>query len=96
MKTVTERICGAVWSEAFKFGFLSPMPSQTNAVLAKFNADVCTEADVHDYLHGKPVLVRRFQSPEFGNCMRFTIGREYEMSQVIEYLRAFFVHNASR
>jgi histidinol-phosphate aminotransferase len=64
-------------------------PSQTNFVLAKFNADVCTAVDVYDYLFSKRILVRRFPAPAFSNCIRFTIGLENEMTQVIDHLRAF-------
>jgi histidinol-phosphate aminotransferase len=71
-------------------------PSQTNFVLGKFNADVCNAAAVYDYLLGKRVLVRRFPSPAFSNCIRFTIGRENEMTQVVDHLRAFFVQNQRR
>jgi histidinol-phosphate aminotransferase len=71
-------------------------PSQANFVLAKFNADVGTAVSVYDYLFGKRILVRRFPAAAFSNCIRFTIGREDEMTQVIDHLRAFFLQNAGR
>jgi histidinol-phosphate aminotransferase len=71
-------------------------PSQTNFVLARFNADICTAADVYDYLFDKGILARRFPAPAFANCIRFTVGLENEMTQVIEDLRVFFAQTARR
>ncbi|MEJ0039470.1 MAG: histidinol-phosphate transaminase [Gammaproteobacteria bacterium] len=71
-------------------------PSQTNFVLARFNPEICTAAAVYDYLYGKRVLVRRFPAAAFANCIRFTIGLEDEMTQVLDHLRDFFAHNARR
>ncbi len=71
-------------------------PSQTNFVLAKFNGDANDAADAHDYLLDKGVLARRFPAPAFRNCIRFTIGREHEMTQVTEHLRAFSGQRARR
>lgn len=70
-------------------------PSQTNFVLAEPNAAVCTAGEVYDYLFDKRVVVRRFPAAAFGNCIRFTIGRENEMTQVVEHLRVFFAQTAS-
>lgn len=69
---------------------ISVYPSQTNFVLAKFETKAKTAAVVYDYLFSKGVLVRRFMSPAFSNCIRFTIGREDEMTHVAGHLRAFF------
>jgi histidinol-phosphate aminotransferase len=71
-------------------------PSQTNFVLAQFDTGAGTAADVYDYLFGKRVLVRRFPAPAFSKCIRFTIGNESEMAQVIGHLRAFFARNERR
>jgi len=71
-------------------------PSQANFVLAKFNPDGRTAESVYDYLFGKRILVRRFPAPAFSNCIRFTIGREDEMTQVIDQLRAFFLQSSGR
>jgi histidinol-phosphate aminotransferase len=65
-------------------------PSQTNFVLAKFDGDASIPGKVCDYFFDKGILVRRFPSDAFRNCIRFTIGREDEMAQVVQHLGAFF------
>lgn len=65
-------------------------PSQTNFVLAEFDGGAKMVGEVYDHLFSKGILARRFMSPAFSHCIRFTIGRENEMAQVTGHLRAFF------
>jgi histidinol-phosphate aminotransferase len=92
VKAENQRVKSAFTAALTEMG-VRVYPSQTNFVLAKFDADVCAAADVYDYLLGKRVLARRFPAPAFADCIRFTIGRETEMTQVIDHLRAFFSQN---
>jgi len=75
---------------------ISVYPSQTNFVLARFEPAAGTAGVVYDHLFGRGILVRRFMSPAFSNCIRFTIGREDEMAQVTRHLRAFFARGGER
>jgi histidinol-phosphate aminotransferase len=95
VKAENQRVKRAFTAALTQMG-VSVYPSQTNFVLARFNADVCRAVDVHDYLRGQRVLVRRFPSPAFADCIRFTIGRTDEMTQVIEHLRTFYAQKERR
>jgi histidinol-phosphate aminotransferase len=65
-------------------------PSQTNFLLATFPDPTRTAKMAYDYLRENGIAARRFPSPNFSDCMRFTIGLENEMSRTAEALHEFF------
>ena len=65
-------------------------PSQTNFLLAAFEDTAPAAADVCRYLADNGVKARRFPSPVFKDCIRFTIGLEAEMRCTSELLAKLF------
>jgi histidinol-phosphate aminotransferase len=65
-------------------------PSQTNFLLATFPDPSRTAQQAYDYLREHDIIARRFPSPSFSDCIRFTIGLESEMSRTADVLDEFF------
>ena len=65
-------------------------PSQTNFLLTTFPDPLRTAQMAYDYLRENGIVARRFPSPNFSDCMRFTIGLEKEMSRTADVLHTFF------
>lgn len=65
-------------------------PSQTNFLLATFPDTSRSAQMAYNYLREHGIAARRLASPNFSECVRFTIGLENEMSRTAYVLRAFF------
>lgn len=65
-------------------------PSQTNFLLATFSDSSRTAQMAYDHLVENGIAARRLASPNFSDCVRFTIGLEPEMSRTADVMRAFF------
>ena len=65
-------------------------PSQTNFLLATFPDPSRTSIMAYNYLMENGIAARRLASPDFSECLRFTIGLESEMSRTAEVMGAFF------
>jgi histidinol-phosphate aminotransferase len=65
-------------------------PSQTNFLLTTFPDPLRTAQMAYDYLRENGIVARRFPSPNFSDCIRFTIGLEKEMSRTADVLQTFF------
>ena len=68
---------------------LHPYSSQTNFVLVRFDdpAKPAIEADAH--LRSRGIVARRFGAPGFRDCVRFTIGLEREMREIVDALAEY-------
>ena len=65
-------------------------PSQTNFLLTTFPDSSRTSQMAYDYLLDNGIAARRLASPNFSDCVRFTIGLDTEMSRTADVMRAFF------
>ena len=64
--------------------------SQANFLLATFPDPSRTAEMAYGYLRENGIAARRFASPNFSDCIRFTIGLENEMSRTADVLHTFF------
>ncbi len=62
-------------------------PSQTNFVLAQFPAERMAASELHRNLLAQGIFTRRLASSAFRDCIRFTIGLEQEMEEVMHHLQ---------
>ena len=65
-------------------------PSQANFVLATFPDPGRSARMAHDYLLENGIAARRLATPNFSDCLRFTIGFDHEMSRTADVMREFF------
>ena len=65
-------------------------PSQANFVLATFPDPDRSARTAYEYLLENGIAARRFPTPNFSDCVRFTIGFDHEMSRTAEVMREFF------
>ena len=65
-------------------------PSQANFVLATFPDPGRSARMAYDYLLENGIATRRFPTPNFSDCVRFTIGFDHEMARTAEVMREFF------
>ena len=65
-------------------------PSQANFVLATFPDPERSARMAYDYLLENGIAARRFPTPNFSDCVRFTIGFDHEMARTAEIMREFF------
>ncbi|MDX6751457.1 histidinol-phosphate transaminase [Geminicoccaceae bacterium 1502E] len=68
---------------------LEVYPSETNFVLVRFPDPARPAAAADRHLLSQGIRSRRFASPAFSECIRFTIGREAEMRAAADALEAF-------
>lgn len=59
-------------------------PSQTNFVLVRFGDEAKPAAEAYDFLVARGIVPRRFTSPAFEDCIRFTIGLDEEMRKTAD------------
>lgn len=64
--------------------------SQTNFLLVTFPDPLRSAQMAYDYLREHGIAARRLASPNFSECVRFTIGLESEMSHTADALHDFF------
>ena len=65
-------------------------PSQANFVLATFPDPGRSARMAYNYLLENGIAARRFPTPNFSDCVRFTIGFHHEMARTVEVMREFF------
>ena len=65
-------------------------PSQANFVLATFPDPGRSARMAYDCLRENGIAARRLATPNFSDCLRFTIGFDHEMSRTADVLRDFF------
>ena len=78
------------FAEALDENGLVVHPSQANFVLATFPDPGRSGRMAYDYLLENGIAARRFTTPNFTDCVRFTIGLVHEMSCTAEVIREFF------
>ena len=78
------------FAEALDENGLVVHPSQANFVLATFPDPGRSGRMAYDYLWENGIAARRFTTPNFTDCVRFTIGLHHEMSRTAEVIREFF------
>ena len=78
------------FSEALSGHGVIVHPSQTNFVLATFPDPSRTSQMAYDYLKENGIAARRLTTPNFSDCVRFTIGLEQEMLRTADAMRSFF------
>ena len=65
-------------------------PTQTNFVLATFLDPDRSAQMAYDYLLENGIAARRLTTPNFSDCVRYTIGFDHEMSRTADVMRDFF------
>ncbi len=78
------------FAEALDENGLVVHPSQANFVLATFPDPGRSGRMAYDYLLENGIAARRFTTPNFTDCVRFTIGLDHEISRTAEVIREFF------
>jgi histidinol-phosphate aminotransferase len=68
---------------------LQVTPSQCNFVLACFGDPAKSASEASRYLAERGIVVRMFNSPDYRDRVRITLGLEHEMHAVVDALRAF-------
>ena len=66
------------------------MPTQTNFFLARFVQPGYSASRAYNFLMSRGILARRMASGAFDDYIRFTIGLEREMHEVVNVLQEFF------
>lgn len=84
------RRLGAWFAEALSEHGVIVHPSQTNFLLATFPDPSRSAQMAYAHLREHGIAARRLATPNFAECVRFTIGLESEMSRTADVLRAFF------
>lgn len=65
------------------------LPSNGNFVLLDFAGQQQSAKQAYDFLHARGIVGRMFNSPDYRNMLRITIGLEQEMRQVTSVMREF-------
>jgi histidinol-phosphate aminotransferase len=68
---------------------LQVTPSQCNFILVRFDDPAKSAAEASRYLAERGIVVRRFNSPDYRDYVRITVGHEHEMHAVADALGAF-------
>ncbi|MEX0317455.1 MAG: histidinol-phosphate transaminase [Ruegeria sp.] len=68
---------------------LHVVPSQTNFLLVRFPDPSRSAAAVHDHLRARGILVRRFASPAYADCIRITLGFPHENAACADGIDTF-------
>lgn len=64
-------------------------PSNSNFVLIRFDGHKKTAKEAYDYLFSKGIVGRMFNSADYSNMLRITIGLEEEMREAIAAMQEF-------
>jgi histidinol-phosphate aminotransferase len=83
------------YSQSFAALGLKVYPSQTNFLLVEFSTNAESAMQAYEYLASQGIAARRFASPAFGNCVRFTLGLEIEMQKALTALQKFMQQQES-
>ncbi|HEY5996551.1 MAG TPA: histidinol-phosphate transaminase [Candidatus Deferrimicrobiaceae bacterium] len=67
-------------------GFL-PYPSQANFILAR-RADRQSARPVYEALKERKILVRYFDTPRLGDCLRITVGTDDEVGTLLDAMKS--------